>query len=141
MLQCFSFSTWWLAIVSFCLIFTSVSKLFLKRFGCYEQHFHECKDACPTVLLASQLTCLVWQDSLYWLEVRKVSRNQTCLVPFAQFSDATFPEISGIPDIRKSICPIRKPSGNLTNREFLLNEVVRSQEFCQALVAYLTILS
>ena len=46
------------------------------------------------------------------------------------FSDATFPEISGIPDIGKSVRPIRKPSRNPTNREFyvstLLNEVVRS---------------
>ena len=41
-------------------------------------------------------------------------------------SDATFPEISGIPDIGKSIRLIRKPSGNPTNREFLLNEVVKS---------------
>ena len=30
------------------------------------------------------------------------------------------------PDIGKSVRPIRKPSGNPTDREFLLNEVVRS---------------
>ena len=58
-------------------------------------------------------------------------------------SDATFPEISGIPDIGKSVRPIRKPSGNPTNRVYIVewsgqkSSRGKLRKFCQALVASL----
>ena len=63
-------------------------------------------------LLSSQLVCL--------------SQGRAHLRKVCVCSDATFPKISGIPDIGKSVRPIRKPSGNGTYVSTLLNEVVRS---------------
>ena len=95
----------------------------------WQGHLQPCQKKMTqnTVEPCGQKTQLSYCHGVRWHSSAIAMGSDDTVQPF---SDATFPEISGIPDIGKSIRPIRKPSGNPTNRELyvstLLNEVVKS---------------